>query len=205
MMKSHRRSLVARIGVAAVGVGILTAVGAGAAVADEEIDVRVEIDPDAEQGVLAMSVAGNAAELTEQEPAGTDRVFTGTLPTVTVTDTRQPEEITPGTYWYVLGSITNFTGDAGQPDIVSGDTFGWVPDILVGDEGLVAPGDPVIPGDEEDGGFGVGDQELLANIWDSAEGAPGAYSANAALTLQTPGTVEPGLYSATMTLSLIED
>ena len=202
---SRPRGLAARIGIAALGVGALAVAGAGSAfAADEEtIDVQVEIAPDAEPGVLALTVASGSATLTEGEDAGTDRTFTGTLPTVTVTDTRLPENVADDAFWYVMGAISDFTGDAGQPDIVSADTFGWYPSILSGnpegEDQLVAPGDDVHPGT---GGFV--DAELLS-IADSADAAAGgAYSATADLLLRTPATVAPGTYGATITLTLLE-
>ncbi|MFG6446120.1 hypothetical protein ACFXP7_12465 [Microbacterium sp. P06] len=207
MMKSTRSGLGARIGVAALGVGILTVLGAGVATAatEDSVDVSVEIDPSVAPGALALTVAGDSAALTETDPIGTDRIFTGTLPTVTVTDTRLAEDVDPAAFWYVVGSMTDFTGDDGQADIIAGDSFGWTPAITAGnpEDGsqLVGEGDEVAPGD----GFGPDDKELLALADNSAAAAPGAYSANAELTLRTPGTVEPGSYAATLTLSLFED
>ncbi len=201
MSFTSRRGLSARIGVAALGVGILAAAGSGSAFAADEdtVDVQVEIAPAAEPGVLALTVAGEATALTEGEPSGTDRTFTGTLPTVTVTDTRLAENVDPEAYWYVMGAISDFTGTAGQPAISSADSFGWYPTIVAGDSSLVAPGDDVDPGI---GGFV--DAELLANADTSAAAAGGSYSASAGLLLQTPATVAPGSYSATITLTLLE-
>ncbi|MDZ5143661.1 hypothetical protein [Microbacterium testaceum] len=201
MSPTSRRGLSARIGVAALGVGILAAAGSGSAFAADEdtVDVQVEIAPAAEPGLLALTVAGEATALTEGEPSGTDRTFTGTLPTVTVTDTRLAENVDPEAYWYVMGAISDFTGTAGQPAISSADSFGWYPTIVAGDSSLVAPGDDVDPGI---GGFV--DAELLANADTSAAAAGGSYSASAGLLLQTPATVAPGSYSATITLTLLE-
>lgn len=203
MNKTKSAAFSARVGIAALGVAILTTVG-GAGVAanaaeEDVVDVNVEIEEAAGPGFLAMSVASNATALTEQAPSGTDRVFTGSLPTVTVTDTREDSEITPGAYWYVTGTMSDFVGDAGQPDIVSTDSFGWAPEILTGDPSEVAAGDPVAPGE------GFIDFELLASAWDSTAGAPGSWTASADMTLKTPGTVAPGQYAATLTLSLFED
>ncbi|PVW03856.1 hypothetical protein DEA06_10795 [Microbacterium sp. Gd 4-13] len=205
MMTSTRNGLGARIGVAALGIGILTALGSGAAIAatEDSVDVSVEIEPNAEPGALALTVAGESAALTETDSIGTDRVFTGTLPTVTVTDTRLAEDVDPEAFWYVLGSITDFTGDADQPDILAADAFGWAPAITAGDPALVSEGDEVLPGAPFGSGFGD-DQELLALADNAAAAAPGSYSANAELTLRTPGTVAPGSYAATITLSLFE-
>ncbi len=58
-----------------------------------------------------MTVAGNATNLTETGVDPTVREFTGTLPTVTVTDTRiYPDRISPDAFWYVLGSSSDFAG-----------------------------------------------------------------------------------------------
>lgn len=202
MMKSIRSGLGARVGVAALGVGILTVVGSGVAfaapVGEDTIDVSVEIDPTDVPGALALTVAGEAAPLVEGAPVGTDRVFTGTLPTVTVTDTRDDADVPVDQRWYILGSISDFTGDAEQPDISAVDSFGWSPKLLTGDPGEIAEGQEIAPGE----GFEI--PEFLAEAWDS-ETAPDSVTANAELRLQTPATVAPGRYSATLTLSLFED
>ncbi|MFG6402182.1 MULTISPECIES: hypothetical protein [unclassified Microbacterium] len=205
MQKSLRQSLGARIGVAAVGVGLLAAAGTGTAFAADEqsIDVSVQIEPSEAIGALALTVAGNATALTEGDATATDRIFTGTLPTVTVTDTRPVGTITdPAVEWYVVGAISDFEGDADQPSILSADAFGWVPAVITASED-VAPGPSVEPGD---GGFETGSEELLYNTYTPEDpNGPGAWSANAALTLQTPLDVAPGSYAATITLSLFED
>ncbi|BFM25476.1 hypothetical protein [Microbacterium sp. che218] len=205
MSLTSRRGLSARIGFATLGVGILAAAGSGTAFAADEdsVDVQVEIAPAAEPGVLALTVADDATTLTEGEASGTDRTFAGTLPTVTVTDTRLAENVDPESFWYVMGAISDFTGSAGQPAISSADSFGWYPDIVSGNPAggsqVVAPGDDVDPGT---GGFV--DAELLANVDSAADAAGGSYSATADLLLKTPATVEPGAYSATITLTLLE-
>lgn len=206
MNTSRSRGLAARFGIAALGVGALAVAGAGTAFAAEEeetIDVQVEIAPDGDPGVLALTVASGSATLTEGEDMGTDRTFTGTLPTVTVTDTRLPENVSDEAFWYVMGAISDFTGDADQPAIVSADAFGWYPTIVEGnpegEDQLVAPGDPVDPGT---GGFV--DAELLSIADSSAAAAGGEYSATADLLLRTPASVAPGTYGATITLTLLE-
>lgn len=207
MTKPTRHRLTARIGVAALGAGILAVVGTGAATAapvdDGTIDVSVEIQPDAEAGELALTVATGTAALTEGENEGDDRVFRGTLPTVTVTDTRVAADVDPADYWYVVGSISDFAGDGAQPDILADEAFGWYPSEITGlpaeDPFVVTPGDPVDPGEFRD-------EELLSIVGDNSQAAAGGtYSSNADLVLQTPRTVAPGKYSATLTLSLFED
>lgn len=184
---------------------------AGAAVAEQQhggsdVDVTVAIAEIDEPGVLALSVDGTSAVLTEDGSDATVRQFTGTLPTVTVTDTRSPDEIPAGAGWYVLGTATDFVGDAGQPAI-GADHLGWTPRLLDGGEqGLVAEGDPVATVlDGGPDGVGLQDQELLALAADSqAIATEGRWTATADLALRTEASVAPGAYASTVTLSLFE-
>ncbi|WP_265520954.1 hypothetical protein [Oerskovia flava] len=176
------------------------------AIADEDIDISVEIESTVEPGVLAFSVASNAVTLTENGSDEEVRQFTGTLPEVTVTDTRTAEEIPDGAAWAVLGSASDFTsGD----DVIGAEHLGWTPNLLEGDEdGLVSEGEEVVtvldeatqPGNN----VGLVDQELLISTFDSGEVAGGEFSVNADLFLRTPADVAGGSYSSTLTLSLFE-
>lgn len=204
-------SLVSRrpVRVALAGMGALILGGIStAAMADEEItsddiEIDVEVEELEEPGVLAMSVAGNSISLTEEGSNETVRQFVGELPTVTVTDTRTPEEIPEEVGWAVLGSVTDFELADGDGSI-SAANLGWSPQIIDGgDSGLVAEGDEV--DSAVDGGPGLVDQELLAMAFDSAEIVEeGQWTATADLTLRTEPTVESGNYTATLTLSLFE-
>jgi hypothetical protein len=202
----NRRAIGYRVSIAAAGALTLSVIGSSGLAAalddpygDSDVAVSVEIPELEGPGALAMTVAGSSAALTESGSTATSRQFTGTLPTVTVTDTRDPADIPEGAFWYVIGSITDFTGDAGQPDIVSAESFGWAPALVAGDPGSVSAGDEVDPGE------GFVDSEILSVAYDSAEIAPeGSWSANAGLELRTGATVAPGQYSATLTLSLFE-
>jgi hypothetical protein len=207
------RELIGRIAAGAAGAVMLVGV-AGAALADDDygtddVDVNVTIDDADEPGTLAMTVAGDSTELTESGSTATVRQFTGTLPTVTVTDTRVfPDRLDPGAYWYVLGSSTAFAGDAGQPAIPAAN-LGWTP-ALVGatDPGEVAAGDPVgtvLDNPSGPDSVGLVDQELLAIAANSGDINPtGSWSVNAGLVLKTPITVATGDYTSTLTLSLFE-
>jgi hypothetical protein len=206
-----KREMIARVAAGAAGAVLLVGV-AGAAFADDDygtddVDVNVNITELPETGVLAMTVAGNATSLTETGTDPTVREFTGTLPTVTVTDTRvYPDRISPDAFWYVLGTSSDFTGDAAQPDITA-DHLGWAPALVGGtDPGEVAAGDQVDTVlDSGPDAVGLVDQELLAMASSSQAINPtGAWSVNAALFLKTPITVVPGSYTATLTLSLFE-
>lgn len=185
---------------------LLLGVGAMAA-ADVEhsnagVDVTVGIEPIEEPGVLALSVASDSVALEENGSDSTARVFTGELPTVTVSDTRVAGDIDPTAAWYVLGTSSDFT--SGDGDTIAAANLGWEPRMVdAGELGAVAPGDPVDP--ELDGGPGLQDQELLTGTWNStAVNEEGQWSATADLELKTETTVEPGDYGAVMTLSLFE-
>ncbi|QHC60440.1 hypothetical protein [Rathayibacter sp. VKM Ac-2760] len=197
-------------GAAGIAGGLLLLGVAGTAFADEQqgtddVDVNVQIAPLTTPGSLSMTVASDSTALTENGSDGVARRFTGTLPTVTVTDTRDPADIPADAGWYVLGTSTDFTSTTG--DTIGAENLGWAPNLLDGgDSGLVAEGDvvdPAIDGGED--AVGLVDQELLALTNDSAGIAEeGSWTANAALTLKTPTTVDAGDYSSTLTLSLFE-
>jgi hypothetical protein len=193
---------------AAMLVGAATASFAEEHHGDEGVEVVVEID-ETSGGVLALSVADTQATLAEDGSDHLIRQFTGSLPTVTVTDTRSAEEIPEGAFWYVLGSSTDFVGDGGQNPISAGH-LGWAPQLIDGgEEGLVSEGDevvtildePTLPGNN----VGLVDQELLAMAADSGAIAhEGQWTATADLFLRVPIGVEAGTYSAVITLSLFE-
>ncbi|WP_231916251.1 hypothetical protein [Microbacterium karelineae] len=193
---------------AGVAGGALLAGVAGAAFAEEQIgggdvDVNVTIE-DADEGVLAMSVAGADAPLAEVESGDPAvREFAGQLPTVTVTDTRTAEEIPDGAFWYVTGTASSFAGDAGQAEITS-DHLGWQPSVADDGSGAVAVGgdvDTVL--DEGPNNVGLVGQELLEMAMTSEE-AIGSWEATAGLTLKVPAETAAGSYSSTLTLSLFE-
>lgn len=204
-----KKSMVARCAAGVVGGLLLTGVGV-AAFADPtengtgDVDVSVEIAP-TDDGSLSLTVAGTTSTLTENGTTASYRQFTGALPNVTVTDTR--EDVAPGVFWYVTGQASDFVGTAGQPNITP-DHLGWAPRVVTANNGEVSEGDTVDT--SLDGGannVGLVGQELLALALDSAEAqaASGQWTANADLVLKTPVTVAPGSYTSTLTLSLFED
>ncbi|MGZ0711725.1 hypothetical protein ACWPKO_25670 (plasmid) [Coraliomargarita sp. W4R53] len=205
-----KKSTWARVSAGVIGASMLVGV-AGAAMAEEQqgesdVDVTVSIAAIEEPGVLAMTIAGTETVLSEDGSDEMVRQFTGSLPTVSVTDTRDAAEIPEGAAWYVLGSSTDFVGDADQPDIGAGN-LGWAPRLIQeGDSGLVAAGDTVDTVlDDGPDAVGLVDAELFAIAADSASIAEeGQWTATADLFLRTPATVAAGEYSATLTLSLFE-
>lgn len=205
-----RQRLYPAVAVAAVLAGAATVPAAAQADPGDsaDVDVTVDIAPIKEPGVLALTVAGNAISLRENGSDLTVRQFTGTLPTVTVTDTRTAEEIPAGSSWAVLGTSSDFTGDAGQTPITA-DHFGWKPRLIDGGEdGQVTEGEEVVTvlDDETQPGNNVGlkDQELLVSTYDSTAVTGDSYSVNADLYLRTPADVAAGQYHATLTTSLFE-
>lgn len=208
---SRRRKRLAVAGAAgAVLAGAMAVPAPVLAAPGDSGDVRVTVDIEQiqEPGVLAMSIAGDSVALAENGSTLLVRQFVGTLPTVTVTDTRTAQEVPDGAAWAVLGSATDFAGSAGQAPISAGH-LGWRPNLIDGDEsGLVSEGEEVVtvldeptqPGNN----VGLVDQELLVSTFDSEAVTGDAYSVNANLFLRAPVQVAAGSYTSTLTLSLFE-
>lgn len=202
-----KKSFWGRAAVAGVGAALLIGVGGAAMAATEgDVDVNVDIESTVTPGSLALTVAAGDVSLAENGTTSEWRQFTGTLPTVTVTDTRDASEVPDGAAWYVVGSSSSFTATEGQPEI-SAAHLGWAPRLVqASDEGLVSEGDPVDTVlDDGPNNVGLVDQEILALAADSGAIAhEGSWAANADLFLRTPVNVAPGSYTATLTLSLFE-
>jgi hypothetical protein len=210
MNAMNRKRLFAAAVAGALAAGSVALASPVLAEPGDNADVRVTVDIEEirEPGVLAMSVAGDSVALSEDGSTLLVRQFVGTLPTVTVTDTRTADEVPTGAAWAVLGSATDFVGSAGQAPIDAGH-LGWRPQLLDGgNTGLVTEGEEVVtvldeatqPGNN----VGLVDQELLVSTFDSGAVAAGAYSVNADLFLRTPADVAAGSYTSTLTLSLFE-
>lgn len=203
------------VGAATLATALLLAGGSTAAFAETapggSTDVGVDVDIQAQPGTgsLVMTVAPGRATLAENGSTGAFRQFTGTLPQVTVTDTRDSADIADGEGWYVLGSASAFTTTSGQT--IGADHLGWSPQLVSGDEDSVSVGGDVDTsldpenGEETPQNRGLVDQELLylgnpATV--PAEGTTSTASAN--LVLKVEPTVVAGAYSSTITLSLFE-
>jgi hypothetical protein len=210
MSTLNRKRLAVAGAASAVLAGAMALPSPALAAPGDSGDVRVTVDIDEinEPGVLAMSIAGDSVALAENGSTLLVRQFVGTLPTVTITDTRTADEVPDGAAWAVLGSATDFTGDAGQAPISAGH-LGWRPNLIDGgDTGLVTEGEEVVtvldeptqPGNN----VGLVDQELLVSTFDSEAVAGDAYSVNANLYLRAPADVAAGSYTSTLTLSLFE-
>lgn len=190
----------------AFAVLLFAAAGTAAATADEtidgwDVDITVEIT-DQNPGVLALSVAADTTALTEVDSGDPlIREFIGTLPEVTVIDTRDEAPDVP---WYVLGTATDFVSGAST---ITADHLGWSPTLSDDYGPSVEPGgdiETVVDNPTSDG-LGYADGELLyANFDQPADHARGSWSATAELRLKVDGTVDPGSYTSILTLSLFE-
>ncbi|XVQ87788.1 hypothetical protein ACQP2K_10315 [Microbispora siamensis] len=195
------------LGVALAGAGM-----AGPAAADDDpgngngIDVSVKIEPITTPGQVSMTVAdNNGVALQENGSNATARQFVGTLPTVTVSDTRRPEDIPAGDFWAVVGQSSQFTA-SGNPSATIGPQYlGWKPRLLTDSTtGAVSAGEPVSSVISDGTGApteGLKGQELLVSTANSADEI-GTWQVNADLALRTPVDVAAGEYHSTLTLSL---
>jgi hypothetical protein len=202
--------------VVATGLGALLLTGtASLAFADDDygeegVEVLLTV-PDLPSGGLSISVAGTSTNLAE-DLSNTDtaiRVFTGTLPWVTVSDTRSQSAIPAGAQWYVLGQATDFVDTATtpvNPNIPVG-RFGWTPELAASvNVSEVSEGDPIqTTYDSGPNNVGLAATELFALASDSAAINPtGSWVARAALVLKADASVAPGNYKSVLTLSLFE-
>ncbi|MFI7631128.1 hypothetical protein [Microbispora rosea] len=196
---------------AASVLGLALAGAATPAMADDDpatggVDVSVNIQPTTTPGQLSMTVAdNNGVSLEENGSDAAARQFTGTLPTVTVTDTRTPEEIPQGEYWAVVGQASQFVAADDPAKTIGPEYLGWKPHLISDSStGAVAAGEPVSSVVSDGTGapeVGLKGQELLVSSADSADEI-GTSQVNADLALRTPADVAAGEYHSTITLSL---
>ncbi|GLX11038.1 hypothetical protein [Microbispora sp. NBRC 16548] len=195
------------LGLALAGAGV-----AGPAMADDDpgtgngIDVSVKIEPTTTPGQVAMTVAdNNGVALQENGSDATARQFVGTLPTVTVSDTRQPEDIPAGEFWAVVGQASQFVAADDPAKTIGPQYLGWKPRLLSDSStGAVAAGEPVSSVISDGTGapqVGLEGQELLVSTANSSDEI-GTSQVNADLALRTSTDVAAGEYHSTLTLSL---
>ncbi|ETK33556.1 hypothetical protein [Microbispora sp. ATCC PTA-5024] len=197
------------LGVALAGISV-----AGPAAADADpgngsssgIDVSVKIEPTTTPGQLSMTVADNTGvPLQENGSDAAARQFVGTLPTVTVSDTRRPEDIPAGEYWAVVGQASQFTATDDPAKTIGPEYLGWKPHLLTDSStGAVSAGEPVSSVVSDGTGapeVGLKGQELLVSTANSSDEI-GTSKVNADLALRTPVDVAAGEYHSTLTLSL---
>ncbi|GAB3904915.1 hypothetical protein GCM10027612_73590 [Microbispora bryophytorum subsp. camponoti] len=168
--------------------------------------MSVTIEPTTTPGQISMTVADNdGVSLQENGSDATARQFVGTLPTVTVTDTRRPEDIPAGEFWAVVGQSSQFVAADDPAKTIGPEYLGWKPRLLSeSTTGAVAAGEPVssVIGDGTGAPeVGLEGQELLVSTANSADEI-GTSQVNADLALRTSTDVAAGEYHSTLTLSL---
>lgn len=168
-----------------------------------------------ETGSLSMTVDTTAAvELVEGTSADENRVFNGTLPTVTVTDDRS--DVPENSAWYVVGQSSDFVNEDDAAAVISAEYLGWAPALVEepDENESVGAGSEVVssvidapPGDLPNVGLTQGTDLLVWTFYsDQAQAVSQEYKANAELELLVPADeVESGTYNAVLTLSLFED
>lgn len=143
----------------------------------------------AAEGALTISVADTTVELSPLTLASSGLRYqsSGQLSQVTVTDTRPTN---PG--WSISAQVTDFSGTSGT---FPGIGLGWTPSVASSSDGqTVTPGAAVAPG------VGLNGKTLAS----AATGAGrGTAVVGAGLQLQAPTSIEPGTYTATMTVTAI--
>lgn len=155
--------------------------------------------PEGEQpGALALTVAeyGDRVELAESENRGSMLRFEGTLPTVTVTDSRSSAQADGGG-WQITGRTSDF---ASEDTTLPAAHLGWTPRVITPRAGVAAGGTVA---SAMQNGPGLSLPQLLAMA--DADGRTGSTELTARLRLEVPVDTAAGTYRGTMTLSLFPE
>jgi len=148
------------------------------------IPISVTVAP---SGTLTVTVAQNTGVALTVNGL----VATGTLPTVTVADTRNTF---PG--WSVSGTQSVFQGPG--TNTISASQLGWAPDGVGTLTGGATAGPTVAPGTVP----GLASASVLGSA-PAGQGA-GTNQFNAALTLDIPSTAAAGTYTGNMTITYLD-
>lgn len=157
--------------------------------------IPVEVSIVDKPGVLTLTVGdyGDGVELTQDGDRPDRWRYSGDLPTLTVTDSRNVHQAGNGG-WAVSGQSSDFASDAGE---ITADHLGWVPRVLTPRAGVSA-GDASVTA--LDGGTGLSTPSRLAAA--DADGRRGTTELDAKLVLDAPVGTAEGDYSARVTVSL---
>ena len=159
----------------------------------EGIELRAVV-PEQADGVLALSVADHeGVTLTPATNAGDRLRFRGTLPAVTVTDSR-PVSQAGATGWAVAGQAYTFTSDTRA---FGAEHLGWTPRVQTPRPGLAAG---AVRATALSGGQGLVLPGRLASA--TPQGRFGSATLGADLALEVPVDTAPGTYAGTLTLTL---
>lgn len=155
------------------------------------VDVTIVDKP----GSLTLTVEdyGDGVELTAAGERPDRWRYSGDLPTLTVTDSRNAAQAAGGG-WAASGQSSAFTSAAGE---LSADHLGWVPRVLTPRPGVTAG---PATATAIDGGQGLSVPSRLASA--DSEGRRGSAELDARLVLDAPVGTAEGDYSARVTVSL---
>lgn len=156
----------------------------------KDVNVGVNVpEPavDPEPGAFSWSIAaGNAALGTATQNAGGGFKATGTLPTITVSDTRDGSA-----GWSINGKASAFVAGA---NTFGGASLGWAPSASQ-PTGTITTGGAVTANDP-----GLGEVRTLAST-----NAAGGAVLDAGLTLLAPAGTPAGSYKSTLTITAISE
>lgn len=157
---------------------------------NNKIDLEVTV-PEApvapEPGEFSWTVAGTSAALgTATQNAGGTFGATGTLPSITVKDTRDGS-----TGWSINGKASNFSDGAKS---FSGSALGWTP-TASNPVGAITAGGAVSAGNP-----GLAESRTLASTT-----AAGGATLDAALSFLAPAGTAAGSYTSTLTITAISE
>ncbi|WP_433047174.1 extracellular solute-binding protein [Dactylosporangium sp. CS-033363] len=150
-----------------------------------------EVEVPHEEGFLTVTVTSDPVRLTDAE-LRPDHTFeaSGALGAVTIVDER--DQTSPG--WTVTGQIGDFSDGVHS---FGGAHLGWTPKVLLNNpSGSAVAGSPVAPGTPRLPGG-----DVLAGA--PAAGGLGRTTIGADLFLKIPSRTQPGLYSATLTITVL--
>ena len=164
--------------------------------AEGDIPVEAEVeglpdeggDPE-EPGSLVLSVSDGTATLGNQRNAGDRLRMTGTMPAVTVTDTRHEAN-----GWAVAGQSSDLTAGDGT---VSADHLGWVPNVADESQNPI-PGSAIAG--TMAGGEGLSLPQTLGEA--NTDNRVGSTELAADLNLEVPVDTEAGTYDGALSVSL---
>ena len=163
--------------------------------ADDSDGIEIEATvPEEADGYLSLSIADDdTVTLGEATNAGDRLVMSGTLPTVTVTDSRTEEQAS-GTGWALAGRASDLVGEQGS---IGADHLGWTPSLVSERDGVTAGPDvhSVLSG-----GGGLAAPQRLAEA--THAGRTGSTSVSSQVQLEVPVDTEPGSYTGAVTVSL---
>lgn len=160
---------------------------------DGEIEVGVEV-PEApgepgEPGAFGWTIDGAASVNLGQATVNADNSFSaaGTLPSITVTDTREEAPA-----WSLSAQASAFVAGS---ESFGAEALGWVPQVPANEVGAEAGPERVA------GAEGLATSALLAQA--SQDHAPGSVTVSAALTLLAPANTPAGSYVSTITVTAL--